>query len=79
MFNPTHLEPLFAMASGSAMLGWVALVLGMLAQGPGTQGGKMKPASMLLLTLGGRVIPLLLSLGYAALMLRWWGSSPGNC
>jgi hypothetical protein len=78
MLDPTQLEPLFANASRAAMLGWVALLLGLLAQGLSAQGGVALRVSRALLTLGGRMIPVLLSLGYAALMLRWWGSSAGG-
>ena len=78
MLDPTHLEPLFANASRGAMLGWVALLLGLLVQGPGAQGGTAPKASRMLLTLGGRVVPVLLSLGYAVPILQWWGSSPGG-
>ncbi len=78
MLDATHLDRLFANASGGAVLGWVALVLGLLSQGLGPHGGMTLKVSRVLLTLGGRVIPLLLSLGYAALMLQWWGSAPGG-
>ena len=78
MLDATHLERLFANASTVAMLGWLALLVGLQAQGLGAPGGAPRQASRALLTLGGRLIPLLLSLGYAALMLQWWGRSPGG-
>ena len=78
MLDSTHLDRLFANASTVAMLGWVALLVGLLAQGLGAPGGAPRKASRVLLALGGRVVPLLLSLGYAALILQWWGRSPGG-
>ncbi len=60
------------------MLGWIALLLGVLAQGLAARGGRIETVGSLLLTLGGRVIPVLLSLGYTAFMLQWWGNAPGG-
>jgi hypothetical protein len=55
-------ETLFQAANSMALIGWVALALSPLA-----------PRALALL--GGLVIPLVLSAGYAAIVLSHWSSA----
>jgi Domain of unknown function (DUF4281) len=60
---------LFTLASRLALAGWVMLVVGLFAP---TQWARRA------LLFGGRVIPILLCAGYAAALVRGWGTSSGG-
>ena len=62
-------DELFLIAGRVAMPGWLLLAMGLFAP---------PRWSARLLWLGGRAAPLLLSAGYAASMLAWWGGSEGG-
>lgn len=61
-------EFIFSLASIGAMFGWTGLGLAVLAP----------PGSLrdLLLTFGGRIVPVALCLLYAVLLVIYWGSAP---
>lgn len=61
---------LFTLANPLAALGWLLLVAALFV-GDGALRRQ-------LLALAGRVLPLLLSLGYIVLLLMYWGSAPGG-
>jgi hypothetical protein len=63
-------EQTFTLASTAAMVGWMLLVGAVLAP-PGT-------ARTRLLWGGGRLVPLLLSAAYLALLVWHWRSAPGG-
>lgn len=63
-------EQAFTQASIAAMLGWLLLVAAVLAP-PGA-------ARSRLLWAGGRLVPLLLSAAYLALLVLHWRSAPGG-
>lgn len=69
---------LFSLASGAAALAWLLLIAGMLLQGWASAPRSAQLAGRMVLWLGGRLIPVLLSLGYAAAIARWWGKGPGG-
>jgi hypothetical protein len=73
--NPTTL---FGLASSSAALAWLLLITGLLLQGWANAPRAAQQASRIALWLGGRLIPVLLSLVYAAAIARWWGTGPGS-
>src|SRR5689334_20602433 len=60
----------FTQASIAAMLGWLLLVAGVLAPAGTTRSR--------LLWAGGRLLPLLLSAAYLALLVLHWRSAPGG-
>lgn len=62
-------ELIFQLASLAAILGWLLLVVGLLAPGA--------PQRMLLFA-GGRAIPVLLCVVYLVLLVVYWGSAPGG-
>ncbi len=59
----------FSVANPTALLGWLLLIAGLFASG--------RARSVLLLA-GGRALPLLLCLAYAATLVWSWGSAPGG-
>ena len=63
-------ELIFELASVAAILGWLLLTAGVLAR-PGAR-------RRLLLLVGGRATPVLLCTVYLALLVAYWGSSPGG-
>jgi hypothetical protein len=63
-------EQAFTQASIAAMLGWLLLVVAVLAP-PG-------PARTRLLWVGGRLVPLMLSAAYLVLLVLHWRSAPGG-
>lgn len=63
------LETAFSLASTVALLGWLVLLAGLWAP------VRWRTA---LLWVAGRLVPLLLSAGYAALMALQWGRAPGG-
>jgi hypothetical protein len=66
------------LANGLALTGWILLISGLLLQNQRNLNKKMTQAASLVLLLGGRVIPVVLSLGYAAAIATWWGSATGG-
>lgn len=60
----------FQLASSTAVLAWLLLTVGVLVR-PGT-------SQRTLLLVGGRVAPVLLCVVYLALLVTYWGSSPGG-
>lgn len=69
-------ESLFTLANQLALPGWLLLITGLLAQsGRSPRARQVARGS---LWLGGRAVPLLLSAGYAAAIVHWWGSAPGG-
>jgi hypothetical protein len=69
---------LFSLASSAASLAWLMLIIGLLLQGWANVPRSAELAGRVMLWLGGRLIPVLLSLGYAAAIARWWGTGPGG-
>lgn len=63
-------ELIFELASSAAILGWLLLAVGLLAQP-----GALRRA---LLLAGGRAAPILLCIVYLALLVAYWGSAPGG-
>ncbi len=63
-------ELVFQLASSAAVLGWLLLAAGVLVR-PGT-------ARRLLLLAGGRIVPIVLSIVYLALLVSYWSSAPGG-
>jgi Domain of unknown function (DUF4281) len=72
------LDSPFQLANGAAVLGWLLLLAGLLAQGRSLAGPKTAAGVRASLWLGGRAIPVLLSLGYAAAIAFWWRGAPGD-
>jgi Domain of unknown function (DUF4281) len=69
---------LFSLASSAAALAWLLLISGLLLQGWVSAPRTAQIAARVLLWTGGRLIPVLLCLGYAAAIARWWGTGPGG-
>lgn len=69
---------LFSLASGAASLAWLMLISGLLLQAWANAPRNAELAGRVLLWLGGRLTPVLLSLGYAAAIAHWWGTGPGG-
>ena len=69
-------EFLFTLANQLALPGWLLLLTGLLAQS--RNGPRAGQVARVTLWLGGRLVPLLLSAGYAAAIVHWWGSAPGG-
>ena len=69
-------EFLFTLANQLALPGWLLLLTGLLAQS--SNRALARQVAQASLWLGGRVVPLLLSAGYAAAIVHWWGSAPGG-
>ena len=69
-----NLDTLFSIASSTSALGWMLLVARLLL------GGRVEVALLAraALWLGGRLLPVLLSVGYAAAIALWWRSAPGG-
>lgn len=63
-------EIAFQLGSTAALVAWLLLVAGVI----GPDGRSRR----LLLFAGGRVIPVLLALGYLALLVAYWKSAPGG-
>lgn len=61
---------IFQAASALALLGWLLLALGVMANGAVWRRG--------LLRAGGRVVPMLLCAVYMAVLVAHWGSTPGG-
>jgi len=59
----------FSVANPLALLGWLLLVAGLFSSGRWREG---------LLLAGGRALPLLLCLAYAAVLYAHWGTAPGG-
>jgi hypothetical protein len=74
----TALDTGFAWASQVAVLGWVCLLAGLVAQGLAVQrAGAVRWASGFL-WVGGRLLPVLLCAGYALALARWFGTAEGG-
>lgn len=69
-------EFLFTLANQLALPGWLLLLTGLLVQSRSSP--RSSQVARISLWLGGRVVPLLLSAGYAAVIAHWWGSAPGG-
>jgi hypothetical protein len=69
---------LFSLASSAAFVAWLMLISGLLLQGWANAPRRAELAGRVLLWLVGRLIPVLLSLGYAVAIARWWGTGPGG-
>src|SRR5262245_15980706 len=64
-------ELAFQHGSMAAIVAWLLLATGVFVSSRGPRG--------LLLLIGGRVVPLLLALGYVVLLIAYWKSAPdGN-
>jgi hypothetical protein len=66
-----HPADWFSVANPFALLGWLLLVSAVFTPGGGAWRAR-------LLTLAGRVWPLVLGAGYAAALVAHWGSAPGG-
>jgi hypothetical protein len=72
------LDTWFAWANQLAAPGWVCLIVGLLAGGADAHHTTVRRVARAALFLGGRLIPVLLALGYAAAIWRWFGSAQGD-
>ena len=74
----THIDTAFAWASQAAALGWVCLLAGVVAQGLAVRRTGAVRWARAFLWVGGRVLPVLLSVGYAVAITRWFGTAEGG-
>lgn len=74
----TLLDTGFAWASQGAVLGWVCLLAGLLAQGLAVQRAGAERWARSCLWVGGRLLPVLLCAGYALALARWFGTAEGG-
>lgn len=72
------LDTAFAGASQLALLGWLCLVGGLLAQGLAVRRAAVLRWARGALWVGGRLLPVVLCAGYALAVARWFGSAEGG-
>lgn len=68
----------FAWANQLAIPGWLCLVVGLLAGGLEGRHAWAARWARASLFVGGRLLPALLALGYAAALLQWFGTAEGG-
>lgn len=74
----TPIDTGFTWASQAAALGWVCLLAGVVAQGLAVRRAGAARWARACLWVGGRVLPVLLSVGYAVAIARWFGTAEGG-
>lgn len=68
----------FSAANQLALAGWLSLVLGLAAGALARTFGVAAAVAKYALLLGGRLIPILLALGYAVSLSQWFGEAKGG-
>ncbi len=72
------LDALFLLSNNIASLGWLCLLAGLLLQGRSNPSPRLASTVRGLLLLGGRAIPIVLSVLYTACIFIWWRGSEGD-